>query len=110
MKIGIFDSGLGGLYMLRSLLRSKTLQKYDYIFLGDTKNLPYGAKTRVQITKLTETAVNFLFKEKCELVIIACNTSSAQALRKIQTKFLPKHFKNKKVLGVIRPTVELISR
>lgn len=106
MKIGFFDSGLGGLYMLRAV--AKRLPQYDYVFLGDTKNLPYGERSQKQIYKLTADAVEFLFNHNCNLVIVACNTSSAQALRKIQKEFLPKHYPDKKVLGVIRPTVELI--
>ncbi len=107
MKIGIFDSGLGGLYLLRSILSTK-LSSYDYVFLGDNKNLPYGEKNQKQIYKLTSKAVEFLFKQHCNLVIVACNTSSAQALRKIQREFLPKFYPDRKVLGVIRPTVEVI--
>jgi glutamate racemase len=106
MRIGFFDSGLGGLYLLRAVARR--LPQYDYVFLGDTKNLPYGEKSQTQIYKLTSQAVEFLFKQDCELVIVACNTSSAQALRKIQQNYLPKYFSDRKVLGVIRPTVELI--
>lgn len=108
MRIGFFDSGLGGLYMLRSMLASRDMSKYDYVFLGDTKNLPYGEKSQKQIYALTAKAVQFLFDQDCGLVIIACNTSSAQALRKIQQEYLPKYYKDRKVLGVIRPTVELI--
>ncbi len=106
MKIGFFDSGLGGLYLLRSV--ALRLPQYDYVFLGDTKNLPYGDKTQAQIYKLTAQAIEFLFNQDCQLVIVACNTSSAQALRKIQQKYLPKYYKDRKVLGVIRPTVELV--
>ncbi len=106
MKIGFFDSGLGGLYLLHAVARK--LPQYDYVFLGDTKNLPYGDKTQDQIYRLTSKGVEYLFKHGCELVIIACNTSSAQALRKIQQMFLPKYYRDRKVLGVIRPTVELI--
>ncbi len=106
MKIGFFDSGLGGLYVLRAVARS--MPQYDYVFLGDTKNLPYGDKTQKQIYDLTARAIEFLFGQGCGLVIVACNTSSAQALRKIQRIYLPKYHRDKKVLGVIRPTVELI--
>jgi glutamate racemase len=106
MKIGFFDSGLGGLYLLRAVARK--LPKYDYVFLGDTKNLPYGDKSKQQIYRLSARAIEFLFTQGCELVIVACNTSSAQALRQIQKEFLPRYYSNRKVLGVIRPTVELI--
>ncbi|OGE80190.1 MAG: glutamate racemase [Candidatus Doudnabacteria bacterium RIFCSPHIGHO2_01_FULL_45_18] len=108
MKIGVFDSGLGGLFLLRSMLSSKKLRKYDFVFLGDTKHLPYGNKSQKQIYALTANAVKFLFEQGCLLVIVACNTASAQALRKIQRDYLPKYYANRKVLGVIRPTVELI--
>ncbi|OGE83885.1 MAG: glutamate racemase [Candidatus Doudnabacteria bacterium RIFCSPLOWO2_01_FULL_44_21] len=108
MKIGVFDSGLGGLYLLSSMVMSKDLSKYDYVYLGDTKNLPYGEKNQRQILELTSKGVDFLFRQGCQLVIVACNTSSAQALRKIQQNFLPKYYQDRRVLGVIRPTVELI--
>ncbi|MEO8065693.1 MAG: glutamate racemase [Candidatus Doudnabacteria bacterium] len=107
MKIGFFDSGLGGLYLLKAV--ANRLPKYDYVFLGDTKNLPYGEKSRKQIYNLTGKAIKFLFDRGCLLVIVACNTSSSQALRKIQKEYLPTNFAGRKVLGVIRPTVELIS-
>ena len=105
MKIGVFDSGLGGLIITKAIL--KKLPKYDYLYLGDTKNLPYGQKSAAQIYRLTQRGVNFLFKNGCKLVIIACNTASALALHKIQTKYLPKHWPNNRVLGVIIPTLEV---
>lgn len=108
MKIGVFDSGLGGLFLLRSMLSSKVLSNYDFVFLGDTKNLPYGDKTQKQIYKLITNAVRFLFEQDCKLIIIACNTASAQALRKLQQEYLPKNYPDRKVLGVIRPTVESV--
>ncbi|HTL39783.1 MAG TPA: glutamate racemase [Methylomirabilota bacterium] len=107
MKIGIFDSGLGGLFILRAL--TLKLPTYDYIFLGDTKNLPYGEKSDKEIFDLSVKAVKFLFEQGCSLVIIACNTSSAQALREIQRDYLPEKFPDRHVLGVIRPTIEEIN-
>lgn len=104
MRIGIFDSGLGGLTIAKELF--KKLPSYDYVYFGDTKNLPYGQKTPEQIYRLTKKAVDFLFKQNCKLIIIACNTSSALALRKIQQKYLPKKFPRRSVLGVIIPTLE----
>ena len=105
MKIGIFDSGMGGLLIGRAI--RKDMPQYDYIYLGDTKNLPYGNKSQGQIYKNTVRAVEFLFKKDCALVIIACNTASSQALRKLQQDWLPKSkYKDRRVLGVIRPTVE----
>ena len=106
MKIGIFDSGLGGLYLLKAI--TEKLPKYDYVFLGDTKNLPYGDKTQKQVYKLTSKAVDFLFEQNCALVILACNTASVEALRKIQTEYLPKKYPNRRVLGVVVPTLEVI--
>ncbi len=105
MKIGIFDSGLGGLVVLKELKRK--LPKYDYLYLGDTKNLPYGDKSQAKIFDLTKKAVAYLFQQDCELVIVACNTASSQALRRLQQEYLPKsEFKSRKILGIIRPTVE----
>lgn len=105
MKIGIFDSGLGGLVVLKELKRK--LPKYDYLYLGDTKNLPYGDKSQAQIFNLTKKAVEYLFKQDCAVVIVACNTSSSEALRRLQREYLPKSkYKDRKILGIIRPTVE----
>src|ERR1700722_1467195 len=108
MKIGIFDSGLGGLGVSKAIMAK--LPKYDYVYLGDTKNLPYGNKSQSQIFSLTTKALRFLFAQDCKLVIIACNTSSAKALRKIQREFLPKYFPDRKVLGVIVPTIEAVAQ
>lgn len=104
MKIGIFDSGLGGLVIAKSIF--KRLPQYDYIYLGDTKNLPYGEKSQRQIYKHTEQAVNFLFGQNCRLVIIACNTASALALRKLQKQYLPHNYPERRILGVVIPTLE----
>jgi glutamate racemase len=109
MKIGIFDSGLGGLIIARAI--RKRLPKYDYIFLGDTKRLPYGNKSQSRIYKNTVESIEYLFKKDCVLVIVACNTASSQALRKIQQTWLPKSaYKDRKVLGVIRPTAESVRK
>jgi len=102
--IGVFDSGFGGLDILRCIV--KKLPQYHYIYLGDTQRSPYGARTQEAIYKFTEQAVNFLFNKGCELIILACNTASAEALRRIQQEHLPKFFPEKKVLGVIIPAVE----
>lgn len=120
MKIGIFDSGLGGLFILKELrnqLRPPRLDgksrlgNFDYVYLGDTKNLPYGNKSQAEIYSLTVKAINYLFKQDCALVIIACNTASSEALRKIQQEYLPKSkYKDRKVLGIIRPSVETVIR
>lgn len=104
MKIGIFDSGIGGLFILRSIQRK--LPQYDYIYLGDTKRVPYGNRSQAEIYRFTRQGVEYLFKHGCVLVILACNTASAQALRRIQREYLPKYYPNRRVLGVIIPTVE----
>lgn len=106
MKIGIFDSGLGGLVIAQSLF--KAMPKHDFVYFGDTKHLPYGNKKPTQIYKYTLEAVQLLFKNDCQLVILACNTASALALRKIQQEYLPKSpYFNRRVLGVIIPTLEV---
>lgn len=105
MNIGVFDSGLGGLTIFRELL--KKLPDYNYIYLGDNARVPYGNRSPEIIYKFTRQAVDFLFKKNCSLVIIACNTSTAAALRKLQKEYLPKHYPDKRVLGVIKPTVEV---
>ena len=106
--IGVFDSGLGGLTVLKYFLRD--LPGYNYIYLGDNARLPYGTKSPETIYNYTQEAVEFLFKAGCNLIIIACNTASAQALRKIQEEYLPKHYPNRRVLGVIRPLAEAITK
>jgi len=99
MKIGIFDSGFGGLEILKEAV--KKLPSYDFVFLGDTKRAPYGNRSKESIYEFTEQAVKFLFKKDCLLIILACNTVSADALKKIQLKY-----RKKKVLGVIIPASE----
>ena len=103
--IGIFDSGLGGLVVLKSFLEK--LPDYNYLYLADISNLPYGEKKQPEIYSFTRKAVSFLFNQGCQLVILACNTASSEALRKIQQEWLPKYYPQKRVLGVIRPTVEV---
>ncbi len=102
--IGVFDSGFGGLDILRSI--AAKLPQYHYVYLGDTQRAPYGARTQEAIYKFTEQAVDFLFSKGCELIILACNTASAEALRKIQQEYLPNHYPGRRVLGVIIPAVE----
>ncbi len=102
--IGVFDSGLGGLTVLKSFLQ--VLPGYSYIYLGDIARLPYGSKSTDRIYQYTCQSLDFLFKKGCQLVIIACNSASAQALRKVQREYLPKKWPDRKVLGVIRPLVE----
>ncbi len=104
--IGIFDSGLGGLIVFREI--KKLLPQYSYLYLGDTLRAPYGGRSQEAIYKYTERAISFLFAQGCQLVIIACNTASAEALRKIQQEYLLKNIKDKtkNVLGVVRPVAE----
>ncbi len=106
--IGVFDSGLGGLTILKVFLEK--LPQYDYIYLGDNARTPYGSKSQDVIYNYTREAVDFLFEQGCELIIIACNTASAKALRRIQQEFLPKNYPDKRVLGVIIPIVEDAAR
>ncbi|MDP1707198.1 MAG: glutamate racemase [bacterium] len=100
MRIGIFDSGFGGLHVLRSIV--KTLSKYEYVYLGDTARAPYGDRPQETIYSYTKQSDDFLFSKNCGIVIIASNTSSSEALRKIQNEYGDK----KKVLGVLIPAAE----
>lgn len=104
--IGIFDSGLGGLIVFKEI--KKLLPDYSYIYLGDTLRAPYGGRSQKAVYEFTHKAVDFLFKQGCQLIIIACNTASAEALRKIQQEYLPITIKDKSknVLGVVRPLAE----
>ena len=104
-KIGIFDSGLGGLYVARAV--RALMPEYDYVYLGDTLNVPYGGRSYEAIYHLSEAAIRFLFEQQdCDLVIIACNTASVTALRKLQKEFLIQNYPDKRILGVIVPTLE----
>lgn len=102
--IGVFDSGFGGLDVLRYVV--KKLPQYDYLYLGDTARTPYGSRSREVIYQFTEQAVNFLFQQGCPLIILACGTASSEALRKIQQQYLNKNYPNRRVLGVIIPAAE----
>ena len=104
--IGVFDSGYGGLTILKEL--KHTLPQYDYIYLGDNARAPYGPRSYDTVYQYTLEAVNWFFNQGCSLVILACNTASAKALRTIQQKDLPKMAPDKRVLGVIRPTTEIL--
>ena len=104
--IGIFDSGFGGLSILREI--RKVLPQYDYIFLGDNARAPYGTRSFQLVYEFTLQSVKYLFEQGCQLVILACNTASAKALRNIQQNNLPHIDPTRRVLGVIRPTVEKV--
>ena len=104
--IGIFDSGYGGLTILDAI--RKELPQYDYLYLGDNARAPYGPRSFNIVYRFTLEAVKYLFEQGCQLVILACNTASAKALRTIQQNDLPNIDNTRRVLGVIRPTVEKI--
>ena len=122
MKIGIFDSGLGGLIVARAI--QKAMPEYDYVYLGDTKRVPYGPRSHDTVFEFTKQGVEYLFKkENCAIVILACNTASARSLRRIQQEYLPAFNKEihltpspspykvegeieRRVLGVLIPTAE----
>ena len=104
--IGVFDSGYGGLTVLKEI--TKHLPQYDYIYLGDNARTPYGNRSFETVYHYTWQCVQWLFKQGCPLVIVACNTASAKGLRSIQQNDLRKYYPEKKVLGVIRPTTEII--
>ena len=106
--IGIFDSGYGGLTILSEI--KELMPQYDYIYLGDNARTPYGSRSNEFIYKFTLQAVKWLFTQGCQLIIIACNTASAIALRCIQQNDLPQIDHFKRVLGVVRPTAEIIAK
>ncbi len=106
--IGVFDSGYGGLTVFRSI--ASLLPGYDYIYLGDNGRAPYGNRSFETVHQYTLECVEWFFKMGCPLVILACNTSSAKALRTIQQQDLTRIAPDKRVLGVIRPTAEVIGK
>jgi len=106
--IGIFDSGYGGLTVLKEIVRK--LPDYDYLYLGDNARTPYGTRSYETVYQYTLECVKKLFSMNCNLVIVACNTASAKALRNIQQIDLPKIAPTKRVLGVIRPTTEIVGK
>ena len=105
-SIGVFDSGYGGLTILKEL--TSLLPSYAYKYLGDNARTPYGTRSFETVYQYTKQCVQWLFEQDCNLVILACNTASAKALRTIQQRDLPVLWPDKKVLGVIRPTAEII--
>lgn len=104
--IGVFDSGYGGLTVLKKIVDQ--LPEYDYLYLGDNARAPYGTRSFETVYHYTLECVQWFFSQGCSLVILACNTASAKALRTIQQNDLPKIDATKRVLGVIRPTTEVI--
>jgi len=105
--IGFFDSGVGGLTIIEEV--HKLIPEYDTIYLGDTKRAPYGNRSYEELVQFTIEGCDWLFKNGCELIIIACNSSSAGALREIQQGWLIKNHPEKRILGIIRPTVEKLA-
>ena len=105
-SIGVFDSGYGGLTVLKEMV--KLLPQYDYLYFGDNARAPYGNRSFETVYQYTKECVDWFFDQGCHLVILACNTASAKALRNIQQNHLPQINDHKSVLGVIRPTAEVI--
>ncbi len=108
MRIGVFDSGFGGLTIFQAL--AARLPDYDYLYLGDNARTPYGNRSFETIYRFTREGVDFLFSRGCKLIIIACNTASAKALRAIQQNVLPTQYPGRNVLGIIRPSVEELAK
>lgn len=104
MKIGFFDSGKGGLLVAKAV--QVVMPAYDYLYYGDTANVPYGDKTEDEILKLTQVGVQNLFSQGCVIVVVACNTASVKTLPLLQQNWLPTHYSNRRLLGVVIPTVE----
>src|SRR5262245_10435238 len=105
--IGVFDSGFGGLTVLEALI--ERLPRFDYFYLGDSARAPYGARSLEVIYEFTREAVEFLFDAGCPLVILACNTASARALRALQQRHLPARRPDRRILGVVRPAAEALA-
>ena len=106
--IGIFDSGYGGLTVMKEIV--KVIPSYDFLYMGDNARSPYGPRSFETVYKYTLQAVEWLFDKGCHLIILACNTSSAKALRTIQQKDLSLFETGKRVLGVIRPVTECVDK
>ncbi len=104
MKIGVFDSGLGGLVITKAFIEK--LPEYNYFYYGDSAHLPYGDKTSGQILSYSLAAMRYMISKGCKIIIIACNTATAISLRYIQQRFIPQYAPDVKVLGVVIPTVE----
>ena len=104
IPIGVFDSGFGGLVVLREFMA--VLPQYDYLYLGDNARIPYGTRSDRVVIRFTEQAVDYLFHQGCQLIILACHTASAKALRTIQQTYLLDRYPTRRILGVLIPTVE----
>lgn len=108
MNIGIFDSGFGGLSVLKHI--TSLLPQYSYVYLGDNARAPYGDRSQDVIYEYTKQGVEFLFKRDCAIVLLACNTASTLALRRLQQEWLTQHYPDRKILGVIIPIVETLAQ
>lgn len=108
MKIGIFDSGIGGLTVFNEIINF--LPKYDYMYFGDNARAPYGDRSQEEIYEFTRQGVRWLFRNGAKICILACNTASSQALRRLQREWLPHEFPDRKLLGVIVPIAQEVSR
>ncbi|MBI2484330.1 glutamate racemase [Candidatus Uhrbacteria bacterium] len=106
MSVGIFDSGLGGLTVLKQIV--KLLPQYAYVYFGDNAHAPYGDRSEDRIYEFTKSGVEFLFRQGCVLVILACNTATAVALRRLQQEWLPAAYPDRRILGIILPVVETV--
>lgn len=104
MKLGVFDSGLGGLLISKAI--RERLPDIDMVYLGDTLHLPYGNRSQDAIYLYTKRAMEFLFRQGCKLIVVACNTASAAALRRLQQEWLPTAWPERRILGVVVPTLE----
>ena len=105
MKLGVFDSGLGGLLIAKAI--REAMPDIDMLYYGDTLHLPYGSRSQDAIYNYTLQAVEQMFAADCGLIIIACNTASAAALRRLQQEYLPKAYPQRRILGVVVPTLEV---
>lgn len=104
MKIGVFDSGLGGLAIARSM--RDVMPQHDMVYLGDTLHVPYGCRSHDVIMRYTQQSMAWLFERDCQLIIMACNTASALTLRALQQGYLRETYPNRRILGVVVPTLE----
>jgi glutamate racemase len=108
MRIGVFDSGYGGLTIYGAV--REQLPQYDYVYLGDNARTPYGHRSFETVYKFTAEAVRFLFQRDCALIVVACNTAASKALRTVQQSLLPRLHPDRRVIGIIRPSVEALAR
>lgn len=104
MKLGIFDSGLGGILIAKAI--HEKFSDIDKVYLGDTLNLPYGSRSEEAIYQASKACMEALFQQGCLLIVMACNTASAKALRRLQQEYLPEAYPERRILGVVVPTIE----